>query len=189
MAASAACQQRQLGTSVGRQAATAPLLPPRRHSQRRRGAPAVRAVADPNELLQLASSTAGSLQTVAADLAAVLPAGVAEPVVAAASTLATGGRAGAGQWFAYCVAWRYCFVGSRRLAGCQLCSLPDVPMHQAGLLQRLLRRSLPASEQQCSARACRPCLPLRCTCAALGCTCFVAPCRTAPLRQFQFSHA
>ncbi len=54
----------------------------------------MRAVADPNELLQLASSTAGSLQTVAADLAAVLPAGVAEPVVAAASTLASGGQAG-----------------------------------------------------------------------------------------------
>lgn len=91
MAASAACQQRQLGATLGRQAATAPLLPPRRRRQQRRCGSAVRAVADPNELLQLASSTAGSLQTVAADLAAALPAGVAEPVVAAASTLATGG--------------------------------------------------------------------------------------------------
>ncbi|PRW05929.1 Serine threonine- kinase chloroplastic [Chlorella sorokiniana] len=89
MAASAACQQRQLGATLGRQAATTPLLPPRRRRQQRQRGSAVRAVADPNELLRLASSTAGSLQTVAADLAAALPAGVAEPVVAAASTLAT----------------------------------------------------------------------------------------------------
>lgn len=103
MAASAACQQRQLGATLGRQAATAPLLPPRRRRQQRRCGSAVRAVADPNELLQLASSTAGSLQTVAADLAAALPAGVTEPVVAAASTLATGGPG-------LCALWLCCAV-------------------------------------------------------------------------------
>ena len=103
MAASAACQQRQLGATLGRQAAAAPLLPPRRRRQQRRCGSAVRAVADPNELLQLASSTAGSLQTVAADLAAALPAGVTEPVVAAASTLATGGPG-------LCALWLCCAV-------------------------------------------------------------------------------